>query len=59
VTVYVLLGPKDASKAVRFFIAKNAELLNHIHRPPKWEEHGFMPLKAVLPYENNWDSVLA
>ena len=33
VTVYVLLGPEDSKKAVRFFIARNAELKNSFHYP--------------------------
>ena len=33
VTVYVLLGPEDSKKAVRFFIARNAELKKFVSLP--------------------------
>lgn len=58
VTVYVLLGPENGKKAARFFIARNRALADHIHCPSGWKEHGFMPMKAVEPYENRWDALL-
>lgn len=57
VTVYVLIGPEDGKKPVRFFIAKNRELAERIHRPSGWKEHGFMPIKALVPYEDQWDAL--
>jgi hypothetical protein len=57
VTVYVLLGHEDAKKAVRYFIAKNADLQRSVHQPAHWKAHGFMPLKALLPHENQWDAL--
>jgi hypothetical protein len=57
VTVYVLLGPEDGEKPVRFFIAKNRDLAKHIHYPSGWKENGFMPLKAVEQYENHWEAL--
>ena len=58
VTVYVLLGREDSKVIARFFIAKNRALARHIHCPSGWKEHGFMPMKAVEPYENRWDDLL-
>lgn len=54
VTVYVLLGPRDAPGPARFFIARNRSLLEQVIRPPGWEKNGFMPLKALERYERNW-----
>lgn len=55
VTVYVLLGSLDCKKTVRYFIAKNRDLVKHVHSPKGWRQHGFMPMKAVERYENRWD----
>jgi len=57
-TVYVLLGAEDCKKPVRFFIAKNRDLAERVHRPSGWKENGFMPIKAVQQYENRWDLLL-
>ena len=57
VTVYVLLGPEDGAKSVRFFIAKNRQLAKHVHRPPGWKQKGFMSMRAVKDYENRWDAL--
>jgi hypothetical protein len=63
VTVYVLLGPEDSKKAVRFFIARNADLKDAFHYPSEWKEQerpsAFMPLKVLEPYENQWDTLLS
>jgi hypothetical protein len=56
-TIYVLLGPENSKKPVRFFIAKNAELAEHIHRPASFKTYGFMQLKFVSPYEDRWDTL--
>ena len=55
VTIYVLVGPPDVRKPVRFFIAHNSDLEDHVHRPKDWRSHGFMPLKAIETYEDRWD----
>lgn len=55
ITIYVLVGSMDANKPVRYFIAKNRKVKDHIHSPKGWKEHGFMPLKAVQKYEDNWN----
>jgi hypothetical protein len=57
VTVYVLLGPTDSKKPVRYFIAKNRDVRKHFYQPPKWRENGFMRMKAVEKYENRWDAL--
>lgn len=56
-TVYVLLGPEDGDKPVRFFIAKNRDVVKSVHCPTGWKENGFMPLKAVEQYENRWNAL--
>jgi hypothetical protein len=55
ITIYVLLGPPDGLKPVRFFIARNRDLANSVHRPPGWPKNGFMPLKAVETHANKWN----
>lgn len=55
ITIYVLLGPLNGNKLVRFFIARNSDLASHIHRPPGWPRNGFMPLKAVEPHTDRWN----
>ncbi|MDQ2764241.1 MAG: hypothetical protein M3Y22_12420 [Pseudomonadota bacterium] len=59
VTIYVLVGSIGSKNPVRFFIAKNRELVKHLHRPKGWESNGFMPLKALLGHEDRWDVILA
>ena len=63
VTIYVLLGPKDGNGPVRFFMAKNCDVKKCIHYPVNrttgkpWKENGFMPMKAVEPYEDRWEAL--
>jgi hypothetical protein len=57
ITVYVLLGNEKGDKPVRFFIAKNHELAEHVHYPDGWAKQGFMSFKAVQGFENRWDSL--
>jgi hypothetical protein len=59
VTIYVLLGPPDATAPVRYFIAPNAAVARDLHVPAngKWNENGFMALKSLLPYENEWECI--
>lgn len=54
ITIYVLLGSEDAKKPVRFFITRNADLAAFVHRPEGWPVSAFMPLKAMLRFEDNW-----
>ncbi len=62
-TIYVLLGLESGVDPVRFFIVKNGEVAEHVHYPPdwheqpKWRDQGFLPLKAIEKYENNWNAV--
>jgi hypothetical protein len=58
-TVYVLIGPPESKKPVRFFVAKNGDLKKYVHRPASFKEYGFMPLKAVKRHEDRWDTLLA
>jgi hypothetical protein len=59
VTVYVLIGPENGEKPVRYFIAKNHAVAQYVHRPSKkWRKNAFMPMKAVEKYEGRWDALL-
>ncbi|PYT51775.1 MAG: hypothetical protein DMG43_13315 [Acidobacteria bacterium] len=58
VTVYVLIGPENGNKPVRFFIAENRLLAKHVHRPSRWKKNALMPVKAVEKYEGRWDALL-
>ena len=54
VTVYVLLGAETATPA-RFFVVKNSELAVQFRQPSTWKAFGFIDVKSVEKYENNWD----
>ncbi len=56
-TVYVLLGPEKSTHPVRFFIARNQDVAHKPHYPPKWSQHGFMNLKAIAEYEDQWEAL--
>jgi hypothetical protein len=59
ITIYVLLGAEkevDVEPA-RFFIVENGDVAQDIHCPPGCTTNGFLPLKAVEKYENNWDAI--
>ena len=54
VTVYVLLGVDTATPA-RFFVVKNGDLATQFRQPPSWKAFGFIDVKSVEKYEDNWD----
>ena len=54
VTVYVLLGAEAVTPA-RFFVVKNRDLATDVRQPPTWKAFGFIDVKSVEKYENNWD----
>lgn len=56
-TIYVLVGPQDSNKPVRYFIARNRDVKKHLHRPKKWENNAFMPMRAVEQFEDRWDTL--
>ena len=60
VTVYVIIGKEDCRNPVRYFIARNGDVADHVHRPnsPKWPANGFVSLHAVRDFEGRWDLVL-
>jgi hypothetical protein len=58
VTVYVLLGPLDSKKPIRFFVARNRKLAKYIYCPPRWPRNGIMPMKPLKQYEDRWNTVL-
>jgi len=57
-TIFVLLGDEKAQKQIRYFITRNGDVAKHIHKPKNWKNHGFMPLKALMDYEDRWDVLL-
>ena len=61
VTIYVLIGKEAAAQPVRYFIARNRELADQVHRP-KWRQGqhdtAFMALKAVEQFEGRWEIVV-
>jgi hypothetical protein len=56
-TVYVLLGPDVSTQPARFFIVKNDDIGQHAQYPDGWKASGFMKLKPIEQYENNWDAL--
>ena len=54
VTVYVLLGAEAVTPA-RFFVVKNGDLATHVRQPPTWKAFGFIDVKSVDQYEDNWE----
>jgi hypothetical protein len=54
VTVYVLLGAETETPA-RFFVVKNGDLAAQFRQPPTWKAFGFIDVKSVDKYEDNWD----
>jgi hypothetical protein len=54
VTVYVLLGAQTETPA-RFFVVKNSDLAAQFRQPPTWKAFGFIDVKSVEKYEDNWD----
>jgi hypothetical protein len=58
VTIYVLIGKADSQAPVRYFIAKNREIVGAIHRPSGWDNSGFVSMKTVEPFEGQWQALL-
>ena len=58
-TIYVLLGTQATTRPVRYFVARNQDVASALLRQKDWPTNGFMPLKAVLPFENRWNDLLA
>ena len=54
VTVYVLLATETETPA-RFFVVKNSDLAGQFRQPPNWKAFGFIDVKSVEEYEDNWD----
>ena len=57
VTVFVLLGPEQSTKPARFFVAKNSDIAEFAHYPTDWPKNGFMKLKHLEQYEDNWKAL--
>jgi hypothetical protein len=56
VTVYVIIGKEDCRTPVRYFIARNGDVANHVSVPKsdKWTANGFISLPAVKEFEDRW-----
>lgn len=56
VTVYVIIGKEDCKNPVRYFIAHNGDVAEHVHIPKsgKWTKNGFINLRAVKDFEDRW-----
>ena len=54
ITIYVWLGRETSERSPRFFIVRNRDVENAVHYPNGWAENGFLRLKAIENYENNW-----
>jgi hypothetical protein len=59
VIIYVLIGKEDSVKPVRYFITISKELVDEVHYPAGWKEHGFMSLKSVQRFEDKWENILS
>jgi hypothetical protein len=57
VTIYVMIGNVEAKSSVRYFVARNADLVGQFSVPPKWDASAFMPLRAIVKYENCWETM--
>jgi hypothetical protein len=57
VTIYVLLGPENGKNPVRYFIARNRDLAEHLAKPAGWSANAFMSLNAVEQYEGRWETL--
>jgi hypothetical protein len=55
VTVYVLLGLERAGKSARFFVARNRDLSTRFRRPPTSNPIGFIDVRSLEQYEDNWE----
>ncbi len=47
---------QSCAHAVRYFIAKNADVAAHADPPRQWKDYGFMGLKALEPFEGKWNA---
>lgn len=57
VTIYVLVGSEKADKPVRYFIARNRDLVGKLHIPPGWDKSAFVHAKVIAPFEGKWDTL--
>src|SRR3984957_4842553 len=57
VTVYVLLWA-ETEVPTRFFVVNNSDLAGQFRQPPTWKAFGFIDVKSVEKYEDNWDILM-
>ena len=55
VTIYVRLGKEDGRNQVRYFIAPNRDLAEHVKKIAGWTKNAFMALRDVRQYEGRWE----
>ncbi|WP_428685358.1 hypothetical protein [Reyranella sp.] len=58
-TIYVLVGDQRAHKPIRYFMAKGGQVAAYAKGPESWKNHTSLNLKALEPFENQWDTVRA
>jgi hypothetical protein len=54
VTIYVLIGKEDGNTPVRYFIAGNRDLVGQVSTPANWKDNGFMELRSLTSFEDQW-----
>jgi hypothetical protein len=55
--IMICKGDMTAKSTVRYFVARNADLTGAFSVPAKWDANTFMPLRALEPHENCWDTL--
>ena len=55
ITIYVMIGNTEAKKPVRYFVARNADLVGKFTVPAKWDTSAFMSRSTLAQFENCWD----
>src|SRR6266446_775943 len=54
ITIYVMIGNAEAKSTVRYFVARNADLVGKFTVPAKWDTSAFMSRRAIAQFENCW-----
>jgi hypothetical protein len=54
VTIYVLIGKENGNVPVRYFIARNRDLADQVSTPANWKDTGFMELRSLTSFEDQW-----
>jgi hypothetical protein len=59
VTIYVPIGAEQGNTPVRYFMAKNRDLVGQVSTPVNWKDNGFVQLRSLASFENKWDVLCA